>query len=99
MRAKTKALALAALVLFLAGTAARGADATVDCTLKQAASLPIERMADGAVTVTIKVQGVDEKFLLGLDVPVSEIVGSVAEGLHLRANGLGKKSYAVEHFE
>jgi hypothetical protein len=99
MRAKTRAFTLVALMLFLIDAAAKGANAPVDCTLKQLASLPIERMADGAVTVTIKVQGVDEKFLLGLDVPVSEIRGSVAEGLHLRANGLGKKSYAVEHFE
>lgn len=85
-------------MLFLADARAKGADASVDCTLKQVTSLPIERMADGAVAVSIKVEGIDEKFLLGLDVPVSEIVGSVAESLHLRANGLGKKSYAVENF-
>lgn len=99
MRAGTKALALAALMLFLTDAAAKGADAPVDCTLKQVASLPIERMADGAVAVSIRVEGVDEKFLLGLDVPVSEIVGSVAEGLHLHANGIGKTNYAVENFE
>ena len=98
MRAKLEVFALAALMLFLADAAAK-ADAPVDCALKQLASLPLERMADGAVAVSIKVEGVDEKFLLGLDVPFSEIVGSVAEGLNLRSNGLGKKSYAVENFE
>ena len=98
MRAKLRVFALAALMLFL-GDATAKADAPVDCALKQLASLPLERMADGAVAVSIKVEGVDEKFLLGLDSPFSEILGNVAEGLNLRSNGLGKKSYAVENFE
>ena len=98
MRAKLNVFVLAALMLFLADATAK-ADAPVDCALKQLASLPLERMADGAVAVSIKVEGVDEKFLLGLDFPFSEILGNVAEGLNLRSNGLGKKSYAVENFE
>ena len=94
----SKVLALAALALLLAGADAR-ADAPAACTLKQLTALPIERMADGAIAVSIKVAGVDEKFLLGFDFPFSEIVGDVAESLNLRSSGLGKKTYNVKTFE
>lgn len=56
-------------------------------------------MADGAIAVPMKLEGVDEKFLLGFNSAFSEITQSVAAAFNEHSNGLGKKTFTVKSFE
>jgi len=78
-----KVFALAALTLVFA----TGAGAQ-DCTLKQAASLPMAVESDGTISVTIKIDNADEKFRLALESASSSIKKSAADALGLKKKAL-----------
>lgn len=67
-----------------------------DCTLKEVTSVQIEQMPDGALAVPIKIEGVDEKFLLDFNFPFSAIAPETAEALKLPSFALGKSNYTIK---